>query len=41
LVYLLVIGLAFVSAPAALGLSGLVAVYYILEWTPAIAKQDT
>jgi Endosomal/lysosomal potassium channel TMEM175 len=27
--------------PAALGLSGLVAVYYILEWTPAIAKQDT
>jgi uncharacterized membrane protein len=41
LVYLLVIGVAFVSAPAALGLSGLVAVYYILERTPVIAKQDT
>ena len=36
LVYLLVVGLAFISAPAALGLSGLVAVYYILERTPAL-----
>jgi uncharacterized membrane protein len=34
-VYLVVVGLAFISAPAALGLSGLVAVYYILERTPA------
>jgi uncharacterized membrane protein len=35
LVYLLVIAIAFISAPAALGLSGLVAVYYIFERTPA------
>jgi uncharacterized membrane protein len=41
LVYLLVIGLAFVSAPAALGLSGLVGAYYIVERTPVIAKPDT
>jgi len=38
LVYLLVIGLAFISAPAALGLSGLVALYYIFERTPSLAK---
>jgi uncharacterized membrane protein len=38
LVYLLVVGLAFVSAPAALGLSGLVAVYYVFERTPALGK---
>jgi len=38
LVYLVVIGLAFISAPAALGLSGLVAVYYVLERTPALGK---
>ena len=37
LVYLLVVGLAFISAPAALGLSGLVAVYYVLERTPAVS----
>jgi uncharacterized membrane protein len=37
LAYLLVIGGAFLSARAALGLSGLVAVYYIFERTPAIA----
>ena len=37
-VYLVVVGLAFISAPAALGLSGLVAVYYILERTPALGK---
>jgi uncharacterized membrane protein len=37
LAYLLVIGAAFLSAPAALGLSGLIAVYYIFERTPAIA----
>jgi TMEM175 potassium channel family protein len=36
LVYLLVVGLAFISAPAALGLSGLVAVYYVFERTPAL-----
>jgi len=34
LVYLLVIGGAFLSAPAAFGLSGLVAVYYMFERTP-------
>ena len=34
-VYLLVVALAFLSAPAALGLSGLVGVYYVLERTPA------
>ena len=39
LVYLLVVGLAFISAPAALGLSGLVAVYYVLERTPAALGQ--
>jgi uncharacterized membrane protein len=38
LVYLLVIGLAFASAPAALILSGVVAVYYMFERTPALAK---
>ena len=38
LAYLLVIGGAFLSAPAALGFSGLVAVYYIFERTPALAS---
>jgi uncharacterized membrane protein len=38
LVYLLVIGLAFVSASAALALSGAVAVYYIFERTPTIGS---
>ena len=38
LVYLVVIGLAFISAPAALGLSGLVAAYYVLERTPTLGK---
>jgi uncharacterized membrane protein len=38
LVYLLVVALAFVSAPAALGLSGLVAAYYVLERTPTLGK---
>ena len=37
LAYLLVIGGAFLSAPAALGFSGLVGVYYIFERTPALA----
>jgi uncharacterized membrane protein len=49
LVYLLVIGGAFISAPAALGLSGLIGIYYIFERTPALrtvgdadqAGQDT
>jgi TMEM175 potassium channel family protein len=36
LVYLLVVALAFLSPPAALGLSGLVAAYYVLERTPAL-----
>ena len=35
LVYLLVIGLAFASAPAAFALSGAVAVYYVFERTPS------
>jgi uncharacterized membrane protein len=35
LVYLLITGCAFISALAALGLSGLVAVYYVFERTPA------
>jgi len=38
LVYLLVIGCAFLSAPVALGLSGLVAVYYVFERTPAAGR---
>jgi uncharacterized membrane protein len=37
LAYLVVIGGAFLSAPAALGFSGLVAVYYIFERTPPLA----
>lgn len=41
LVYLLVVACAFVSAPAALGLSGVVAVYYIFERTPALDRQPT
>jgi uncharacterized membrane protein len=40
LAYLLVIGGAFLSAQAALGLSGLVAVYYIFERTPAIPPAE-
>ncbi len=40
LVYLLITGCAFISAPAAFGLSGAVAVYYVFEWTPALDKQD-
>ena len=40
LVYVVIIALAFVSAPVALGLSGLVAVYYVFEWTPALEKPD-
>jgi uncharacterized membrane protein len=35
LVYLVITGCAFISAPLALGLSGLVAVYYVFERTPA------
>ena len=37
LVYLLVIGGAFISAPAALGLSGLIGIYYIFERTPTLS----
>jgi uncharacterized membrane protein len=40
LVYLVVIGLAFVSAAAAFALSGAVAVYYVFEQTPAIRGAD-
>jgi uncharacterized membrane protein len=40
LVYLAIIGVAFLSSPLALGLSGAVAVYYMFERTPAVAKLD-
>lgn len=40
LVYLAVIGIAFLSAPLALGITGAVAVYYVFERTPASAKPD-
>ena len=39
LVYITGIGIAWVSAPASLALSGLVAVYYIFEQTPARAQR--
>jgi len=38
LVYLLIVAIAFVNAQVALGLSGLVAVYYIFESTPTLEK---
>jgi uncharacterized membrane protein len=38
LVYLVIVAIAFVNALLALGLSGLVAVYYIFESTPALRK---
>ena len=38
LVYLVIVAIAFVNARVALGLSGLVAVYYIFESTPALGK---
>ncbi len=38
LVYAAVIGIAFLSAPVALGLTGVVAVYYVFERTPAITR---
>jgi len=37
--YLAAIGVAFVSAPASLLVSGLVAVYYIFEHTPARSQE--
>jgi hypothetical protein len=40
LIYLAVIGIAFLSAPLALGITGAVAVYYMFERTPAIAKPE-
>jgi uncharacterized membrane protein len=40
LVYLAVIGIAFLSASVALGITAAVAVYYVFERTPAIAKRD-
>ncbi len=40
LVYLLITGFAFVSAPAALGLSGAVGVYYMFERTPSLGGDD-
>jgi uncharacterized membrane protein len=43
LAYLLVIGGAFINAPAALAFSGLVGLYYIFERTPTVtsAKPET
>jgi TMEM175 potassium channel family protein len=38
LVYVLITGCAFLSATVALGLSGLVAVYYVFERTPAAGR---
>jgi len=38
LVYLVITGLAFVSAPAGFVLSGLVGLYYVFEQTPAAGK---
>jgi uncharacterized membrane protein len=40
LVYLLIVAIAFVNALVALGLSGLVAVYYIFESTPTLGTPD-
>lgn len=40
LVYLAVIGIAFLSAPVALGSTGAVAVYYMFERTPKIAEPE-
>jgi uncharacterized membrane protein len=40
LVYLAIVAIAFVNARVALGLSGLVAVYYIFESTPTSGKPD-
>ena len=40
LVYLLIVAIAFVNALVALGLSGVVAVYYIFESTPTLEKPD-
>ena len=40
LVYLLIVAIAFVNALVALGLSGLVAVYYIFESTPTLGKPE-
>ena len=39
--YIVGIGIAFVSAPASLAISGLVAVYYIFEQTPARGRPAT
>ena len=36
--YLVAVGVAFVSAPAALVITALVAVYYVFEWTPATRR---
>ena len=38
--YLVAIGVAFVSAPAALAIIGLVAVYYMIDPTPAIRRRS-
>src|ERR1700678_1036390 len=40
LAYLLVIGGAFLNAPAALGFSGLVGLYYIFERTPTVTPAE-
>jgi uncharacterized membrane protein len=40
LVYLAIIGIAFLSAPVAFGLAGATGVYYIFERTPVIPKPE-
>lgn len=40
LIYVVAIALAYISPPAALTLIGLVAVYYVFEWTPPAASGD-
>jgi hypothetical protein len=41
LAYLVAIAVAFVSAPAALAIIGLVAVYYVVERTPSFAESSS
>jgi hypothetical protein len=38
LIYVVALAVAFVSAPAALAIVGLVAVYYVVERTPAVGQ---
>jgi hypothetical protein len=38
--YLVAIGVAFISAPLALGLNGLIAAYYVFQQSPAQRRQS-